>query len=42
MKVKNKMSSYHTLVLHMAMTGNLNDLKPKQSHNTDSFENQEW
>lgn len=41
MKVKHKMSSYHTLVLHMAMTGNLNDLKPKQSHNTDRFENQE-
>lgn len=32
MKVKHKMSSYHTLVLHMAMTGILNDLKPKQSH----------
>lgn len=37
MKVKHKMSSYHTLVLHVAMTGNLNDLKPKQSHNTDTL-----
>lgn len=40
MKVKHKISSYHTLLLQMTMTGNLNDLKPKQSHNTDSFENQ--